>query len=95
MGLFEGPIGEVRAPVAEGLAPGAAALLSVRPENVRLGPAEASDWRVSHRLYHGGRNLIEVRSKGGLLRAWSQEDFALGAPVAVDIIGEKAWITHG
>jgi len=95
MGLFEGPIGEVRAPVAEGLAPGAAALLSVRPENVHLGPAEASDWRVSHRLYHGGRNLIEVRSKGGLLRAWSQEEFALGAPVAVDIIGEKAWITHG
>ncbi|WP_375463916.1 ABC transporter ATP-binding protein [uncultured Methylobacterium sp.] len=89
------PFGPVTAPAAAGLAPGADAVLVVRPEHLARAPGEpAVHARVTHAAYRGDRYAVEATAQGVPLRFSLAEAPAPGDTVGLVLDEARSFVTH-
>ncbi|WP_375454628.1 ABC transporter ATP-binding protein [uncultured Methylobacterium sp.] len=89
------PFGPVAAPAAAGLAPGAAAVLVVRPEHLARAPgAPAIRAHVTHVAYKGERYDVEAQAQGVPLRFSLAEPPARGDTVGLVLDEARTFVTH-
>ncbi|MCM5559803.1 ABC transporter ATP-binding protein [Pleomorphomonas sp. JP5] len=89
-------LGDITAPVADGLASGDAAMLVIRPELLATqGEGKATfTGTVSNCVFQGERNMIQAEVAGVSLRFAAEAPQAAGAPVSLWLDADHSFITR-
>ncbi len=90
------PLGDITAPVADGLAGGEAAMLVIRPELLSTrgeGPATFSGI-VNNCVFQGERNMVQAEVAGIPLRFAAEAPHAAGTSVALWLDADHSFITR-
>ncbi len=93
---IETPLGSFAAPGGDGLAPGGAAVLCLRPEQLHPDPQGAIEAVVTHVVYRGAEWLVEVEAKGISLALHVGHDAvpAVGTTLRVGFDPAQVWIAR-
>ena len=86
LGIFESP-------GLPALAQGMPASLVLRPDSIVAGDGGEVRAAVRHVAFAGGGYAVEAEAQGQALRFMAAEPPAVGAAVALSILGERAYVT--
>ncbi len=94
---IETPLGQFATRGAPGLQPGEAAVLCLRPEELRLDPSGPIAARVTHVVYRGAEWLVELDAAGIALAALARHDAVpqVGATLRLGFDPAQVWIARG
>ncbi len=86
-------LGTFEAPGLPALAQGMPASLVLRPDSIAVGQGGAVQAAVRHVTFAGQGYAVEAEAQGQALRFTAAEPPAVGAAVALSVIGERAYVT--